>query len=125
MVALLTARFVLELLLLLGMVLLGAVFVESPLGRWSIGAALAAVTAVIWGTALSPKRRVDLPLRVRVAMELTLFGVAGVGFAVAWGIWWALLLWAAELAVLSFLWVLGHPPGADFPGNGTAVSGRG
>lgn len=113
-VVLLALRFLLEVALLVAL-LVGAVSsvgVTSPVAGWLLGAVLVVLTAVVWGVFLSPRRRVHLPLAVRVVVELLLFLGA------------ALLLWAgghevaagvlivAEVVVLAALRGPDHHAGA-------------
>lgn len=111
--ALLALRFVLELCLLGGMGLLGASLVDSTAAGWALGLLLVAATALLWGLLLSPRRRIDLPLGVRVAGELALFALAAVGLARPWGIGWGWALVITELVVLGWLWAAGHAPGSQ------------
>ncbi len=78
----------------------------------AIGVLVAAVVAVVWGLLLSPRRRVDAPLAVRVAVELVLITGAAAGLFLAGLHGWAVALIAGELITLVSLSLLG-PPGAQ------------
>jgi hypothetical protein len=112
---LLTVRFVLEILLLAAYAVIGTALAEGWVG-WVLAALLVLVVAVVWGTWLAPKRRVDSPLRVRIALELALFLVAGAGLAVVGHAVWGLVLVVAEVVAVALLrtpgeHVEGHGPG--------------
>ena len=112
---LLTVRFVLEILLLAAYAVIGTALADGWLG-WVLAALLVLVVAVVWGTWLAPKRRVDSPLRVRLVLELALFVVAGVGLAVVGHVLWGVVLVVAEVVAVALLrtpgeHVEGHPPG--------------
>jgi hypothetical protein len=99
---LLTVRFVLEILLLAAYAVIGTALAAGWLG-WVLAALLVLVVAVVWGTWLAPKRRVDSPMRVRIALELALFVVAGVGLAVVGHAVWGLVLVVAEVVAVALL----------------------
>jgi hypothetical protein len=112
---LLTVRFVLEILLLAAYAVIGTALADGWLG-WVLAALLVLVVAVVWGTWLAPKRRVDSPPRVRLVLELALFVVAGVGLAVVGHVLWGVVLVVAEVVAVALLrtpgeHVEGHPPG--------------
>lgn len=112
---LLTVRFVLEILLLAAYAVIGTALAEGWFG-WVLAALLVLVVAVVWGTWLAPKRRIDSPLRVRLALELALFVVAGLGLAVVGHPVWGLVLVVAEVVAVALLrtpgeHVEGHRPG--------------
>lgn len=90
---------------------------------WMLAIGLVVVVAVGWGLLLSPRRRVDLPLAVRVAIEVVLFAAAAVGLAWAgYAVWgWALLI--GEVVVLVWLWAVGMPPGSDAGGRSVDSDG--
>ena len=46
-----------------------------------IGAALVISAATVWGAILSPRRRLDPPVGIRLAVELALFAGAAIGLA--------------------------------------------
>jgi hypothetical protein len=99
---LLAARFALEILLLAAYAVVGTGLVDGWAG-WVLAVAFVLIVAVVWGTWLSPKRRIDSPLAVRITLELVLFVVAGVGLAlVGHGPWGAMLV-SAEVVVLVLL----------------------
>jgi hypothetical protein len=110
---LLGLRFALELCLLAALAWWGAAAPEPPALKVVLGVGTPLLAAVTWGLFLSPRRRVDAPLVVRVALELALFtaaaaGLASIGVPLLGG---ALLI--AEIVVLLGLLALGQPPGAD------------
>jgi hypothetical protein len=110
---LLGLRFALELALIAALAVVGVHVGGGTVQGWLLAAGLTVVVIGVWGILLSPKRRVDLPLGVRVLLELALFagaawGLIEVGYA-AWG--WALI--AAEVVVVAALWSKGLPPGTD------------
>ena len=109
---LLALRLVLELCLLAAAAVIGLALTD----RISVGimasVALVAAVGILWGVLLAPRRRVDLPLPARVAIELALFVSAGIGLAVVGHTSAGLALVAAELLLLPLLSALGHPPGS-------------
>ena len=110
---LLLARFVLELALL---VAVGAAVWALPLAaaaRVLLVTVVVVLVATVWGLLLSPRRRVDVPLAVRAAIELALFVAAGAGLAAAGHVAAGIALVAVEVVVLSWLAALGLPPGSD------------
>jgi hypothetical protein len=113
--ALLAVRFGLEVLLLAAYAVIGTGLVAGWAG-WVLGLVLVLLVAGVWGTWLAPRRRIDSPLGVRIALELLLFVVAGVGLAVVGHPVWGVVLVVAELVVLALLrrpgeHVQGHEPG--------------
>ena len=58
------------------------------------------ILAAVWGVLLSPRRRIGLPIAVRVASELVLFAAAGALLAASGLVLLGVLLVAAELLVL-------------------------
>lgn len=122
---LLGLRFALELALIVAFAVVGARLGGGGIQGWLLATGLIIVAVGIWGTLLSPKRRLDLPLPVRVLLELALFagaawGLIGSGYAV-WG--WALI--AIEVVVLAALWSRGLPPGTDLRDRAAAGADRG
>lgn len=110
---LLALRFLVELCLFAAWALVGYWALDSrPLGVL-VGGGLAAVVAAAWGVFLSPRRRFDLPLPVRVTVELVLFGAASVALAASGHTLWGVLLFTAEAAVLVGLAGAGFRPGQD------------
>jgi hypothetical protein len=100
--ALLTARFLLELALLAAYAVVGVRLVEGIAG-WALGAVLVLLVVAVWGQFLSPRRRRELGLGRRVALELVLFLAAGAGLATVGSPVWGVLLVATELVVLGLL----------------------
>jgi hypothetical protein len=112
---LLGLRFVLELCLLAAAATIGAAAVDGPVASAVAGIAVALAVAMLWGLLLAPRRRVDLPLAVRVIVEVALFLAVGAGLVAAGRVGAAVALVAAELVLLPLLTFLGHPPGAAPP----------
>ena len=110
---LLGLRFVLELALFTTFGILAARLSTASLPSWAFGLCAVVVSVVVWGVFLSPRRRIDLPLPVRAALELVLFGAASFGLAWFGQATWAGLLIASEVIVLVALWIIGVPPGTD------------
>jgi hypothetical protein len=77
--AVLTVRFLCE----LGALAAVAYWGWHTAGGGAAGAALAvaclAAFAAVWGTFLAPKRRIDLPLAARLAIELAVWVLAAAG----------------------------------------------
>lgn len=112
MVAVLLAlRFLLELCLLAAFVVIGWAAFDSWVLSLAAAVLLPLIVAAFWGMLLSPRRRIDLPLGVRIVVELVLFAAAVVGLwsiglpALAWG------LGVSELVLLVLLMIKGAPPG--------------
>lgn len=110
---LLGLRFALELCLLAAMVVIGWSAFSSHVVGAIVGLGLAVVVAAAWGVLLSPRRPVDLPLAVRVVVELVLFGAAAIGLAALGLPLWGAALMIGEIAVLVALALRGLPPGTD------------
>lgn len=110
---LLGLRFVWELCLLAAMGVIG-VLAFSSLPLKIVGCAvLVLVTAAVWGVLLSPRRRIDLSLGVRVAVELILFATAAGGLMAAGLAAWGIALIVGEVVIVSALAAMGLPPGSD------------
>jgi peptidoglycan/LPS O-acetylase OafA/YrhL len=71
----LALRFLLELAMLAALAYWGS---QTGTGAVSILLAIVApcAAALVWGIAVSPKARLQVPLRLRVVIELVLFGLA-------------------------------------------------
>ncbi|GGG85508.1 YrdB family protein [Paenibacillus radicis (ex Gao et al. 2016)] len=90
----LSVRFVLELVLFIGLAYWGFQIEGSVLLQIVAGLGLPAVAAFVWGKLLSPKRTVKLDLAWRLLIEFALMGAAFVcyydlgyhGFAIFFGI---------------------------------------
>ncbi len=117
-VVLLGLRFVLELALFATIGVLGARLSTVGWLEWVLAVGMVAVTVVIWGVFLSPRRRIDPSLPVRVGIELALFAVAAFGLVWIGHAPWAWALLASEVLVLAALWALGLPPGSDTTSHG-------
>ncbi len=109
---LLALRFVLELCLLIAAAVIGAASSDRTVVSIGLAAGLVAIVALLWGTLLAPRRRIDLPLPTRVVIELALFVAAGIGLAASGYRTAGLALVGTELLLLPALAALGHPPGA-------------
>jgi hypothetical protein len=108
---LLGLRFLLELALLAATaVAVAGMFANPPS---ALLAAAASVVALAWGLLLSPRRRIDSPLWLRVSLELVLFTLAGAGLAATGHATWGVALLAAEVLVLTALALRGQAPGQD------------
>lgn len=112
-IVLLGVRFVLELALFTTIGVLAARLSTVGWLSWALALGMVSVTVVIWGVLLSPRRRIDLSLPVRVGIELALFAMAAFGLVWIGHAPWAWTLLASEVIVLVALWVLGSPPGSD------------
>jgi hypothetical protein len=99
---LLGLRFLLELALLAAVLVGAARTVGGALG-WVVGCAAALAVAVLWGTVLSPRRRVDASFPSRVVAELALFGAAGALLAASGAVTAGVVLVLAEVVVLALL----------------------
>jgi Protein of unknown function (DUF2568) len=108
---LLGLRFLLELGLLAAVAVVGAAAFPNPVAGGVTAAVLVVATAALWGLLLSPRRPVDLPLVVRVVVEIALFGGAALGLAAAGHVVWGVVLLSAEVIVVAALAGLGYPPG--------------
>ncbi|HET7900539.1 MAG TPA: DUF2568 domain-containing protein [Candidatus Nanopelagicales bacterium] len=109
---LLALRFLLEIALLAALAVVAVRALGGVVG-WLVGVAVAVVVAVVWGVLLSPRRRAQAPLGVRVLVEMLLFLAAAVGLAVTGLVGLGVALLAAEVVVVAWLWALGLPPGTD------------
>jgi hypothetical protein len=109
---LLTLRFLIELVLFVAPVVIAVRALGGFVG-FAVGVAAAAVVIVLWGVLLSPRRRVDPALSVRVAIEVLLVLAVAWGFAVTGLVTAALALVVAEVVTVGGLWLLGLPPGSD------------
>ena len=110
--ALLVLRFVVELGLFAAPVAIAWSAVGGVLGI-ALGVLVSALVATAWGLVLSPRRRFDPPLAVRVALELLLMAAAVVGLALTAHTGWAVALAVGEVVDLVGLALLGITPGAD------------
>lgn len=108
----LTLRFVVELVLFVSPLVIGVRVLGSPVGLL-VGVAAAAVLVVVWALLLSPRRRIDAPLGVRVVLELVLVVAAAVGLAWTGLVGFAVGFVVAEVVALGWLWARGMPPGTD------------
>jgi hypothetical protein len=71
--AVLVVRFLVELTMLAGLAVAGAGLVEGAAG-WALAIALPLVAVLVWWAFVAPKAWRPVPLAVRVAIELALFG---------------------------------------------------
>ncbi len=109
---LLALRFLVELALFAAPVVVAVRMIGGVIGVL-VGIAVAVVVMALWGVLLSPRRRVDAPLAVRVALEGALvivvaLALSATGLGVA-----ALVLVVVEVVVVMWLWSMGMPPGTD------------
>lgn len=109
---LLTVRFLLELALLAAYAVSAARLVGGAVG-WVVGVAVALVVATVWGLLLSPRRRYDASLAVRIAVELVLFAAAGAGLWLSGLPGWGAALAGTEVVVLALLRRPGEPVGGQ------------
>ena len=108
---LLALRFMLELALLAALGVIGWNAFDNTILSVIAAIALVVVAAAAWGALLSPKRRLDVPLALRVVIELCLFIAASAGL---WATGYAgagLALLGGEVVVIVALGLLGLPPG--------------
>jgi hypothetical protein len=85
---------------------------------WVLALTAPAAVAIVWGIYLAPKRRVDLPKRVRFAIELGVFAIAAIALWATGQETLAITLGVVELVSggLNYLWGeaslgLERPPG--------------
>jgi EamA domain-containing membrane protein RarD len=73
---------------------------------WVLGLTAPAVVAVVWGTYLSPRRRIDLPKPVRFTLELAVFGIAALALLATGQDALAIVLAAAAVVsgALNYAW---------------------
>jgi hypothetical protein len=107
---LLAVRFLLELALLAAYAVSAARLVGGATG-WVAGVVVAIVVATVWGLLLSPRRRYDASLAVRVSVELLLFAAAGAALWLADLPGWGVALVGAEAVTLALLRRPGEPVG--------------
>ncbi len=81
-------RFGLELTALYGLARLGQSLGSSAISKLAWLCALPSVMVLLWGAFVSPKARVRLPIWLRLALELVLFGAAARGIGAAHGVTW-------------------------------------
>lgn len=110
--AFLALRFLVELVLFASPIVIGVRVLGGAPGVVA-GVAASAVVAVLWGVLLSPRRRIDAPLGVRVLVEALLFLVVASGLAWCGLAPLAVALVVVEVVVVAWLWWRGLPPGAD------------
>ena len=108
--AVLAVRFALEVVLLAAVGWWGAQVVAGWPGV-ALGISLVVVVAAVWGAVVSPRARVRAPGSVRVAVEVGLFGLAGLALASVGQVWWGVALVLADLAVIGALALLGRRAG--------------
>ena len=113
MAILLAVRFLLELSLLAALGIVGFNASDSAAVGALIAAVLVIAAATVWGVMLSPRRRLDPPVGIRLVVELALFAGAAIGLSAIGSPTWGAVLFAAELLTVGALWAMGHPPGAD------------
>lgn len=111
-VALLGVRLLAELGLVVTPLVVALSTLAPPVGVVA-GLVGSAALTLVWGTFLSPRRRVDGPMGARVVLELLLMAGAVCGLATTGHGAGAAALGAAELVSLGGLLALGVPPGSD------------
>jgi hypothetical protein len=121
LVTLLALRFVVELGLFAAPVAVAWSAVGGVLGV-GVGVLASALVATLWGLVLSPRRRFDPPLAVRVALELLLMTAAVVGLLLTGHTGWAVALAVGEVIDLAGLALLGIAPGTDVGGPGGSLT---
>lgn len=99
-------RFILELLALLALFLWGSARSDELTVQLVIGLGAPALVMVVWGLFVAPKARRRLPDPLRVMVELVIFALAVVAFALTVGAVVAVLFGLAVLISLAlmFLW---------------------
>jgi hypothetical protein len=110
---LLALSFLLELCLLAAVAVVGASIPQGTVMRILVSVVLVLVTATVWGVLLSPRRRFDAPLSVRVIVEFALFAGASIGLAAQGHETFGAVLMFSEIVVVVALAMLGHPPGGE------------
>ncbi len=111
--ALLGLAFLLELGLLAAMAVVGFTALDGGMAGIVAASALVLAVAGLWGLLLAPRRRVDLPLPVRVCLEVALFAASSLGLAACGYLAWGVALLACEVLVLGALALRGISPGQD------------
>lgn len=91
-------RFLLELCLLASFAAWAAHLQIPPLARIAVGTSACVGGAIGWGMLLSPKRRVDLPGPVRLALEAAFFLTAAAALWHSGWTEWAVALLCAAVA---------------------------
>jgi len=107
----LTGRFICELCLLAAAAAWGIGTASQAWSQILLGFGALLVVGVIWGTFLSPKARVALPLPARLLLEAALFLTVSAGL---WAVDYpglAIALFVADLVILGLLFALGEEPG--------------
>jgi hypothetical protein len=84
----------------------------SGVGAWALGLSAPALAAAVWGAFVAPKANWPVSTRVRLAIELVLFGSAAVGLGVAGQPVLAILL-AVAASATSILNASSAPPRFD------------
>ena len=100
--ALIALRFLLELALMAAFVTAAVRLIDGILG-WLVGLLLLLAVTAVWGIALSPKRRVSLPVAARVVIELALFVTAAILLAASGLVVLGVALLVVELVDLGLL----------------------
>ena len=113
----LTGRFITELCLLAAAAAWGIGTAPDAWSQILLGFGAILVVGVVWGSFLSPKARVVLPLPARVLLEVALFLIVAAGL---WAIGYpalAITLFVADLLILCLLFALGDEPGRNHAAN--------
>lgn len=88
MAAVLTVAFLAELAMLAGLAVVGAALGDGAVGSVALAVALPGLAGVVWGLALAPRARFNLPQPVRIAGKVVLLlgtavALAAVGYVLA------------------------------------------
>lgn len=99
-------RFILEMVVLLGLFLFGVSVSDQLIVKILLGIGLPLIAVAVWGAFVAPKARRRLPDPQRLAVELGVFGSGVLAFALAGNLILSVLLGLAALIslVLMFLW---------------------
>jgi hypothetical protein len=111
--ALLGLSFLRELGLLAAMAVVGFTAFDGGVAGIVAASVLVVAVAFLWGVLLAPHRRVDLPLAVRVCLEVTLFAASSLGLAACGYLAWGVALFVGEVVVLGALALRGISPGQE------------
>jgi len=110
----LTGRFICELCLLAAAAAWGIGTASQAWSQILLGFGALLVVGVVWGTFLSPKARVALPLPARLLLEAALFLTVSAGL---WAVGYpglAIALFVADLVIFGLLFALGEEPGRHY-----------
>ncbi len=117
-------RFVLELAARVALATWGAWIGSGPIASVLLARALPFAAGVLWGLYVAPRRRIDAPLPLRLAVELLVFGTAVIGLAVM-GLETLALVLGALVVVSSSLHLRWHQDAAVRAAIVTSAPSRG